>query len=89
VRPVLVAPTAAPGPSPDAAEAASLAEQFVNSPPFWAPDGRTVYGFDGLGTSVLLVRIDGSTLPSRVPFTSPGEPAGSGLGGPSWQRIAP
>jgi hypothetical protein len=89
VRQVLVSPSAAPGATPDAAVAAALAQQFVNSPPFWSPDGTSISGFDGLGTSILVVAIDGTTAGRRVPFASVGEQAGSTLGGPSWQRVAP
>jgi dipeptidyl aminopeptidase/acylaminoacyl peptidase len=81
-RSVFVSPSAAPGEGPNCGETPSLAGRYMCRPPAWSPDGQRIYGFDVLGTTLLVVSVDGSTPPERVAI-----PSGGG-GFINWQRVA-
>jgi Tol biopolymer transport system component len=54
----------------------------LSGPIAWSPDGSRIYGTTASDTAMVIVTIDGSALPVRLPHT-----AGHGL--PDWQRMAP
>ena len=79
------------GPKPEsivlAAVAGTSATKVVpgagmGGPIAWSPDGSRIYGTATADTELVIVTIDGSTPPVRLPHTY-----GHGL--PDWQRLAP
>ena len=83
VRSVLLAPSPVPGEGPNCKDYPSQAGRFLCTPPAWSPDGRNIYGLDVLGSTVLIVPVDGSTGLQR--FALQTDRGGS----ISWQRVAP
>jgi Tol biopolymer transport system component len=65
-----------------AAEPTTLAGAGIGGPVAWSPDGTRLYGLTAAGTGLVIVTIDGSVAPIRLPHA-----ASQGL--PDWQRLAP
>ena len=82
IRSAFVSPAAAPGEGPTCGETPSLAGRYMCRPPAWSPDGQRLYALDVLGTTLLVVSVDGSTPPERVAL-----PGGGGF--TDWQRVGP
>ncbi len=80
-RSAFVSPSAASGEGPHCGDTPSLAGRYLCRPPAWSPDGQRIYGFDVLGTTLLVVSVDGSTPPERIAI-----PSGGG-GFTDWQRV--
>jgi dipeptidyl aminopeptidase/acylaminoacyl peptidase len=54
----------------------------TGSPLFWSPDDRYLFGYDAAGANVVVITVDGSQPPMKIPA------AGNTLTG-NWQRRAP
>ena len=69
-------------PADGSSEPTALLGGGLGGPLAWSPDGTRLYGLTGLGIGLVVVTIDGSVPPIRLPHA-----ASQGL--PDWQRLAP